>query len=116
MKQALALIIFLFAALPVCWSQNAQTYFNAAGNHYVAGDNGKALQSVNDGLRKYPSDAKLKALAEKLKQEKKEQDKKDQEEKEKEKKEQEKKEQEKKEQEKKEQEKKDQEKKDQEKK
>jgi hypothetical protein len=116
MKQTIGIIVFFFIALPACFSQDAQSYFNASADHYVAGDNGKAVQSVGEGLRKYPSDTKLRALSEKLKEEKKQQDKKDQEQKEQEKKEQEKKDQEKKEQEKKEQEKKDQEKKDEEKK
>jgi hypothetical protein len=108
-------------------AQSAQSYFNTSANHYVNGRFQEAVQRVTEGLKKYPGDAKLKALLEKLKkdeqdkkdkkeQEKKEQQKKDQEKKEQEKKDQEQKDKDKKDQEKKDQEQKDKEKKDQEKK
>lgn len=116
MKTIITLILLSVLTLNG-YAQNAQTYFNSSASYYVKDKKVEAMQTIRDGLAKYPNDEKLKALAEKMKQEKKEEDKKEQEKKEEEKKEQEKKDQEKKEeqnQDKKEQEKKDQEKKDQE--
>ncbi len=110
------LLIFFVAITSIGYAQNAQAYFNSSANLYVKDKKVEAMQSIRDGLNKYPNDAKLKALAEKMKQEKKEQDKKDQDKKDQDKKDQDKKEQEKKEQEKKDKEQKDQDKKDQEKK
>ncbi|HPM31400.1 MAG TPA: hypothetical protein PLJ60_13780 [Chryseolinea sp.] len=114
--KAFVLLIFALALTSIGYAQNAQAYFNSSANLYVKDKKVEAMQTIRDGLTKYPNDEKLKALGEKMKQEKKEQDKKDQEKKEQEKKDKEKKDQEKKDQEKKDQEKKDQEKKDQEKK
>ncbi len=108
------IILTIFSVLTLTgYAQNAQTYFNSSANYYVKDKKVEAMQTIRDGLAKYPNDEKLQALAEKMKQEKKEQDKKDQEKKEEEKKEQEKKDQQKKEEKNKDQEKKDQEKKDQ---
>ena len=68
---------FLFPALllGLClWSegalsQTAGDFFNRAARSYVKTDKDAALKEVNDGLAKYPNDAKLKALKEKLEQE-----------------------------------------------
>ena len=50
-------------------AQSAGEFFNRAARSYVKTAKEQALKEVNDGLAKYPSDAKLKALKEKLNQE-----------------------------------------------
>lgn len=50
-------------------SQSAGEFFNRAARSYVKTAKEQALKEVNDGLAKYPNDAKLKALKEKLNQE-----------------------------------------------
>ncbi|WP_224995205.1 hypothetical protein [Cesiribacter sp. SM1] len=42
--------------------------FHAAANHYIAGQQQEALQTLEQGLRQYPNDQKLQALHQKLKQ------------------------------------------------
>src|SRR5512134_741765 len=101
-----AVYLFTFFALSacICYGQGAQTYFDASANHYVNGRTPQAKQMVNEGLLKFPNDAKLKALAEKMKEEKQKEDQQKQEQKNKEQqKEQQQKEQQEKEQQQKEQ-------------
>lgn len=50
-------------------AQSAGDFFNRAARSYVKTETDQALQTVNDGLSKYPNDAKLKALKEKLEKE-----------------------------------------------
>lgn len=50
-------------------AQSAADFFNRAARSYVKTAKEQALKEVNDGLAKYPNDAKLKALKEKLEQE-----------------------------------------------
>ena len=50
-------------------AQTAGEFFNRAARSYVKTAKDQALREVNDGLNKYPNDAKLKALKEKLTQE-----------------------------------------------
>ena len=50
-------------------AQGAGEFFNRAARSYVKTAKEQALKEVNDGLAKYPNDAKLKALKEKLNQE-----------------------------------------------
>ncbi len=50
-------------------AQTAGDFFNRAARSYVKTAKEQALREVNDGLAKYPNDAKLKALKEKLEQE-----------------------------------------------
>ncbi len=50
-------------------AQSAGEFFNRAARSYVKTAKEQALKEVNDGLTKYPDDAKLKALKEKLNQE-----------------------------------------------
>ena len=50
-------------------AQSAGDYFNRAARSYVKTEKENALKEVNDGLGKYPDDAKLKALKEKLEKE-----------------------------------------------
>ena len=50
-------------------AQTAGDFFNRAARSYVKTAKEQALREVSDGLAKYPNDAKLKALKEKLEQE-----------------------------------------------
>ena len=50
-------------------AQTAGEFFNRAARSYVKTAKDQALNEVNDGLNKYPNDAKLKALKDKLTQE-----------------------------------------------
>lgn len=64
--------VMLVAALLLVGQAKAQTageFFNRAARSYVKTAKDQALKEVNDGLNKYPNDAKLKALKEKLTQE-----------------------------------------------
>lgn len=105
MKNCIGLIfLFTLGMTSMGYSQGAQAYFNSSANLYVHNKRADALRSVEEGIRKFPNDQKLKALAEKLREEKKKEDhKRNQENKEQQDKEQQKKEQEKKEQQEKEQ-------------
>jgi len=53
----------------IAHAQTAGDFFNRAARSYVKTAKEQALREVNDGLAKYPNDAKLKALKEKLEQE-----------------------------------------------
>jgi hypothetical protein len=55
-------------------AQSAGDYFNRAARSYVKTERENALKEVNDGLGKFPDDAKLKALKEKLEKEQEEED------------------------------------------
>ena len=52
-------------------AQSSGDYFNRAARSYVKTEKENALKEVNDGLGKFPDDAKLKALKEKLEKEQK---------------------------------------------
>jgi hypothetical protein len=56
------------------FAQSAGDYFNRAARSYVKTERENALKEVNDGLGKFPDDAKLKALKEKLEKEQEEED------------------------------------------
>lgn len=60
-------IFLLFGG--IASAQTAGDFFNRAARSYVKTEKDQALQTVNDGLIKYPNDAKLKALKEKLEKE-----------------------------------------------
>ncbi len=62
------LALFLFFA-EKSLAQSAGDYFNRAARSYVKTERENALKEVNDGLGKFPDDAKLKALKEKLEKE-----------------------------------------------
>ncbi len=64
----LGLAFMLLFAVKV-QAQSAGEFFNRAARSYVKTAKELALKEVNDGLAKYPNDAKLKALKEKLNQE-----------------------------------------------
>jgi DNA anti-recombination protein RmuC len=68
-KLGILILVFLVFFTEDLQAQSAGDYFNRAARSYVKTDKDQALQTVNDGLGKYPSDAKLKALKEKLEQE-----------------------------------------------
>lgn len=76
MKNRIALIlgIFICLGLNLLQAQTAGDFFNRAARSYVKTDKEQALQSVNEGLGKFPGDAKLQALKEKLEKEQEEQD------------------------------------------
>jgi hypothetical protein len=128
MKMRALIILIFMATSATVFCQSADASFHAASNQYIHEKNREALSTVESALQRYPSDAKLKALRDKIKeeqkkqqeqqeQEKKEQEKKEKEQQEKEQQEKEKKEEQEKEQkEKEQQQKEEQEKKEQEKK
>lgn len=80
MKTSL-IISFLLIGLGVQAQQRAEDYFNQAGKSFVHQALEKAIVTVDEGLKKFPSDAALIALRKKLEEEKKrqEQNQKDQE-------------------------------------
>jgi hypothetical protein len=49
---------------------SAESYFNEAAKMYVVNNSKAALEIVNDGLNKYPSDKKLNELKKKLEEKK----------------------------------------------
>ncbi|MDA0314707.1 MAG: hypothetical protein O2829_06475 [Bacteroidetes bacterium] len=61
-------LAFLLLFAGKAQAQNAGEFFNRAARSYVKTAKEQALKEVNDGLAKYPNDAKLKALKEKLNQ------------------------------------------------
>ena len=99
MKNIILITFFCLAGISITMAQGAQAYFNTSANYYVHNKRSEALRSVEEGIRKYPSDEKLKALADKLKEEKQKEDqKRNEENKDKEQKDQQQKDQQKKEQ------------------
>jgi outer membrane biosynthesis protein TonB len=74
---SIALFALVFGA-GTAQAQSADELFHMASGQYIGGNNAQAVQTVDNGLRKYPKDAKLNALKEKLKQEQKDDQNKDQ--------------------------------------
>jgi hypothetical protein len=62
-------LAFLLLFAGKAQAQSAGEFFNRAARSYVKTAKEQALKEVNDGLAKYPNDAKLKALKEKLNKE-----------------------------------------------
>lgn len=60
-------LAFIFSEYAI--AQSAGDFFNRAARSYVKTEKEQALREVNDGLTKFPNDAKLKALKEKLEKE-----------------------------------------------
>lgn len=61
------------------FAQSQVDYFNRAANEYIYENNQVALNTIDAGLTKYPSDADLTSLKEKIEKEKKEEEQKQQE-------------------------------------
>lgn len=76
MKTNLALFVFGFFMLfsSEIKAQTAGDFFNRAARSYVKTEKENALKEVNQGLGRFPNDAKLKALKEKLEKEQKDQE------------------------------------------
>ena len=77
-KILLLLAVAFTLSLTTSSAQTSGEYFNRAARSYVKTEKDQALATVNDGLSKFPSDAKLQALKEKLEKDQEEQDKQDQ--------------------------------------
>lgn len=78
-NKILFLLGFVFySSIAATTAQTSGEYFNRAARSYVKTEKDQALATVNDGLSKYPDDAKLQALKEKLEKEQEEQEKQDQ--------------------------------------
>ncbi|MCS5489324.1 hypothetical protein [Algoriphagus limi] len=67
-KSFLLFIFALFLSLSTK-AQTAGDFFNRAARSYVKTEREQALNTVNEGLSKFPGDSKLQALKEKLEQE-----------------------------------------------
>jgi len=63
-------IFFILVSFSVKGQNSAESYFNEAAKMYVVNNNEAALEIVNNGLSKYPSDKKLKELKKKLEEKK----------------------------------------------
>jgi outer membrane biosynthesis protein TonB len=70
----LVLGFFFFASLTLQAQLNATGYFNKGGKEFVHSKLEKAIATVDDGLKKFPTDAALNALRKKLEEEKKKKD------------------------------------------
>ena len=70
----LALGFFFFASLTLQAQLSATGYFNKGGKEFVHSKLEKAIATVDDGLKKFPTDAALNALRKKLEEEKKKKD------------------------------------------
>ncbi|MGM0945594.1 MAG: hypothetical protein ACQEW9_10445 [Bacteroidota bacterium] len=79
MKNKLSLLFFFIVLTYSATAQTAGDFFNQAARSYVKTERENALKSVNSGLSKFPNDAKLQALKEKLEQEQQEEQNKNQE-------------------------------------
>jgi hypothetical protein len=70
MKNKIILLSAIIFTLSLAsYAQTAGDFFNKAARSYVKTEKEQALQTVNDGLSKFPGDSKLQALKEKLEQE-----------------------------------------------
>ncbi len=70
-KIVISCLFALCCSLPLLsmgQQSGAESAFHAAANQFIAGQQQEALQTVEQGLRRYPNDAKLQALHQKLQQ------------------------------------------------
>lgn len=76
MKNRIVLLVGIFICLGLnsLQAQTAADFFNRGARSYVKTDKDQALQAVNEGLVKFPGDAKLQALKEKLEKEQEEEE------------------------------------------
>ncbi len=74
MKKILFGLVFLLSCTLIqsAWAQSATDIFHSSAQTYIGGDANKAISQLKAGLQKYPNDAKMKALLEKLEKEKEE--------------------------------------------
>ncbi|MEX0724245.1 MAG: hypothetical protein WD357_04395 [Gracilimonas sp.] len=68
MKTAVALI-FSFLIATSAFGQSADEYFHSGAQSFIGADLQSAINRVQNGLSKYPNDAKLNALMQKLQEE-----------------------------------------------
>ncbi len=69
----LGFILFIWAMQIPAMGQNADDYFHDGANAYIGGQWQQALATVTEGLKKYPTDPRLKALLEKIQRQQKKQ-------------------------------------------
>ncbi|EAZ79176.1 hypothetical protein [Algoriphagus machipongonensis] len=77
-KILLVLTVLWGVSISQLSAQTAGEYFNQAARSYVKTDKELALNTLNEGLGKYPGDSKLQALKEKLEKEQEEEQEKQQ--------------------------------------
>lgn len=77
MKFSLFIILITFLGNGL-YAQSTVDYFNRAANEYLYENNQVALNTIDAGLAKYPSDSDLTSLKEKIEKEKKEEEQKQQ--------------------------------------
>ncbi|HUA67966.1 MAG TPA: hypothetical protein VMA13_05410 [Candidatus Saccharimonadales bacterium] len=68
MRSSLPLSVSLLLAWQAALAQNADDYFNSGAHAYISNNIPQALVPVEEGLKLYPDDVKLKKLYELLKQ------------------------------------------------
>ncbi|NVK50119.1 MAG: hypothetical protein HWE09_10140 [Cyclobacteriaceae bacterium] len=69
-NKGILLFLLVFTLLSISTqAQTAGDFFNRAARSYVKTERDQALNTVNEGLSKFPGDSKLQALKEKLEQE-----------------------------------------------
>ena len=68
MRLLLPISVSLLLAWQAARAQSADDFFNGGAHFYISNSIPQALESVEDGLKQYPDDAKLKKLYELLKQ------------------------------------------------
>lgn len=69
----LIFILFMASASTAVYGQAADEYFHGGAQSFIKADLQTAINEVQSGLAKYPNDAKLNALMQKLKEEQKKQ-------------------------------------------
>ena len=68
MRLLLPISVSLLLAWQAARAQSADDFFNGGAHFYISNSIPQALESVEDGLKQYPDDVKLKKLYELLKQ------------------------------------------------
>ena len=68
------IFIFLFFIETAAMAQSSGDYFNRAANEYIYQNDQLALNTIGAGLEKYPTDANLQTLKEKIEKEKKDEE------------------------------------------
>lgn len=76
MKQ-LILSIFVLFILKSAYAQNPTDYFNKAANQFIDKSTNIALNTLNEGISKFPNDASLRGLKKRLEEEQKKENKDD---------------------------------------